>query len=130
MSTRLSRYRDQEDGAVTIEATLWLPFLLFLFFGIGELALIFYGQSRTLEVAQDATRLISIGEIETASESENYINTKLSNISSNATSWNRVDQGLITTVITVPANDLAPFGFFTAFTDFEVTVVAQQVVEF
>ena len=130
MKTGFHKFIEKEDGAVTIEATLWLPFILFFFFAIGELALVFYGQARTLEVAQDATRLISIGEIQTANETSNYISSRLSNISNNATSWNKVDKGMITTVVSVPASDLAPFGFFTALTSFDVTVVAQQVVEF
>ena len=39
MTLGLRKYFVKESGAVTVEATLWLPFLLFFFFAIGELAL-------------------------------------------------------------------------------------------
>jgi len=130
MKPNPSKFIHSDDGAVTVEAALWLPFILFFFIGIGELALIYHGQTRTLEVAQDATRLISIGELMTETESSDYISAQLANFTSNATSTNQVDKGLITTVVSVPASDFAPFGFFTSLANFNVTVVAQQVVEF
>ena len=47
--------RDQ-DGAVTVEAVLWIGFFLVLLFGIAEWAFVFHGQARALDVAQETNR--------------------------------------------------------------------------
>ena len=125
----LKKFFEAQEGNATIELTLWLPFLFTFFLAIGEMGMVYYGQSQVLSVAQDATRQASIGHIQTAEEVETYIVSRLA-MTDSAAVTNQVNRGIITTSVTVPANDLAPFGVFTNMVMENVTVVAQQVAEF
>ena len=126
----LRRFLRKDDGNATVEMTLWLPFMLAFFLAIGEMGMVFYGQSRMLEVAQAATRQASVGRLQTSSELAAYVSSRLAPMTPNASVINQVDKGIITTAVTVPINDLAPFGFFTELVTGDVTVVAQQVAEY
>lgn len=119
-----------EAGAVTVEAALWLPFMVALLTLIVDGALIFYGQARALEVAQDGNRAFSVGSLATAEETEAFIEGRLSIISPNATAQTFRDQGLITTIVTVPTADLDAVGLFSAIASLNMQVVAQMVQEF
>jgi Flp pilus assembly protein TadG len=122
-----SGFARDENGGATVEFTIWVPFLVAFFLAIGEVAMIFYGQSRILQVAQDATREASIGRLQTEAAVSEYVSTRLS---FNATVQNVVSKGVIRTAISVPLEDLAPFGFFTNLMRTNITVVAQQVAEY
>ena len=123
------RFTRRQDGGATVEFVIWFPFMLGLMLVISEVALVYYGQNQVLRVTQDATRQISIGNISTADQLHTYINTRLSSMTDSAVIKNGVETGIIYTSVTVPVNDLAPFGFFPAIAGAEITVMAQQVAE-
>lgn len=129
IGARLRRFR-REDGAVTVEAVLWIPFFVFCLTLIADASLIFYGQARALQVAQDANRALSVGTLSSAEEVGEYITGTLASMSPNATSQTVSNDGILTTVVSMPASDLAAVGFFTSMTSFEMQVVAQMVQEF
>lgn len=124
------KFMRREDGTATVEFAIWTPFVFAVFLAAGELVMIFYGQSRILQVAQDATRQASIGRLQTAEDVSNYINTELPGFATNASITNQVSRGVITTAVSVPVRDIAPFGIITALGSSQVTVVAQQVAEY
>lgn len=124
------KFMRREDGTATVEFAIWMPFVFAVFLAAGELVMIFYGQSRILQVAQDATRQASIGRLQTAEDVSNYINTELPGFATNASITNQVSRGVITTAVSVPVRDIAPFGIITALGSSQVTVVAQQVAEY
>lgn len=124
------RFERGESGAVTVEAALWIPFFLLFTFGIGQLGLIFYGQARMLEVAQDANRSLSVGEFTSEEEAENWIEASLARLSPDARAEATVDGRIITTSVRAPAGQLGGVIIFAPLTGFEVEVVAQQVVEY
>ena len=124
------KFAKNQDGNATVEMTLWLPFIFAFFLAIGEIALVFYGQSRVLEVAQDATRQASIGRLQTSDELSTYVTNRLAPMTQNAVVQSGSSKGIITTVVSVPMNDLAPFGFFTNLIAANVTVATHQVAEF
>ena len=125
----LGRFR-REDGAVTVEAVLWIPFFVFCLTMVADAALIFYGQARALQVAQDANRAYSVGSLASYDEAKQYIEGTLESMSPNATSQTISNDGIVTTVVSLPASDLAAVGFFTSLTSFDMQVVAQMVQEF
>ena len=125
----LRRFTRRQDGGATVEFVLWFPFMFGLMLVISEVSLVYYGQNQVLRVTQDATRQISIGKITKPEELHTYITTRLSKVTDSAVIKNGVETGVITTTVTVPVNDLAPFGFFPAIAGAEITVVAQQVAE-
>ncbi len=118
-----------ESGSVTVEAALWLPFFVILLTLIADVALIFHGQARALDVAQKANRALSTGELKSTSETEEYILLTMSQISPNAVAVTAVNRGLITTTLTLPAGDLDAVGFFTGLSSFNMQVTSQQVME-
>lgn len=123
------RFR-REDGAVTVDAVLWIPFFVICLTMVADAALIFYGQARALQVAQDANRAYSVGTLASSDDTETYIEGTLSRISPNASAQTVSNDGILTTVVSIPASDLAAVGFFTSLTTFEMQVVAQMVQEF
>lgn len=123
-------FRQAEAGSVTVEAAIWLPFWILFTFGIGEVALLFYGQARTLDVAQDVIRSYSVGDI-TADEVSERIKAALSQVSADVDVQFALVDGNATATVTVPARDLAGgIGYFSALSSFDVTIVAQQAREF
>lgn len=125
----MRRFR-REDGAVTVEAVLWVPFFFVLLTLVADAALIFYGQAQALQVAQDANRGFSTGAFTSADEATDFIEASLERISPNASAQTVFNDGIVTTVISLPAADLDAVGFFTSFSSFEMQVVSQMVQEF
>lgn len=126
-----SRFRKSEKGGVTVEAALWLPFFILFLIGVGELGLVFHGQARVLGVAQDANRGTSVGRFNTTAEAEAWAELALQPFSDEIVANTTIDKGLITTVITISAGDLAGnIGIFSMLAGFDLKVTAQQVWEF
>lgn len=110
-------YLADEEGAVTIEYTLWLPFFIILTCAVIDFGMMFNAQARALEMAEDGLRGLSVGQFSTTSEAGTFIETALSNISPNATATvtdGRSDN-VLTARVVVPAADINGFGIFTAF---------------
>lgn len=125
----LRRFR-KEDGAVSVEAVLWLPFFVLLVTLLADVALVFYGQARALEVAQNVNRSYSVGDIATAEDASEQLTSELMSMSPNAQAYVNYDKGLITTVVVLPTSDLDAVGLFTSLASVDMTVVTQMVKEF
>lgn len=132
-NARFSPFRRDEEGAVTVEAALWMPFFILFLFGIGELSFVFHGQARMLEIAQDANRGFSVGRFASTTEASEWALQALRPFSDEIiaqTMYNPGD-GIIYTGISIPASDLAGnIGIFSMLSSFDVEVVAQQVLEY
>ena len=142
LNTRLHRFIDglrraelapfwrRENGSVTIEMVLWVPFFVITLMACGQLALVFFGQAIALDAAQNATRAFSVGMTTTEAEVVAQVRAELAGISSNVSVTSFVTDELITTVVTVPARDFGgPLKFITQFSNLNVQVVAQQFAE-
>ena len=123
----ISRFRKDENGAVTVAFVLWLPFFVMVLIMVADLALIFYGQARAHEIAENANRSLSVGQYSTYSETENAVRTALNPISPNVRATTSSEDYMIRTVVTIPTSDLTAVGFFS---NFEITAVAHMVQEF
>ena len=131
--SRLVRAKNRflgESGAASIEAALWLPFFVVLMTLVADAALIFHGQSRALKVMQEANRDYAVGYLATAAETEAQIVTALSQLSANVQAFTTEDEGIITTIVTMPSRDLDAVGFFTSLASVDMKIVSQQVREF
>jgi len=127
----MSRFRRSEKGAVTVETALWLPFFILFMFGVGEIGFVFHGQARVLQIAQDTNRAVSVGRFATTAEGEAWAEAALSLYSDEIVATTTVDKGLITTVVTISAGDLAGnMGIFSMLARFDMKVTAQQVWEY
>lgn len=128
----ITHFARREAGSTSVEAALWVPFFVLFTFGVGQLGLILYGQSRVLGIAEEATRSLAVGEFSTDLDAEAWIRVQLAQVSNNvrADSFLSADGSVIETVVRVPASDLGGFGIFSALTGFDIVVRAQQVWEF
>ena len=126
----LRSFGKKEDGAITVAAVLWVPFFVFVLTLVFDVAMIFYGQARAQEVAEDINRSISIGHITSFSEAETQARHALSILSPNASATSSSEDYMIRTVVRMPTSDLATVGFFSSITKTEITAVAHMVQEF
>ena len=127
----IRRYRRDETGAVTIEAALWLPFFIIFLFGIVELALVFHGQSRILQIAEDANRAFSVGRFGSPEETAAWAKSALGPFSDEIETFTVLNKGVIYTSVSIPAADLAGnIGVFSMLFDIDIRVIAQQVLEY
>ena len=108
-----------------------MPFFILFLFGIVEMALVFHGQARALQVAQDANRSFSIGEFASADETVTWVKGSLAGFSDEVKAKTWIERGVITTAVQIPASDLAGnIGIFSVLSDLNITVTSQQVLEF
>ncbi len=127
---RVIRKVSDEDGAVSVEAVLWLPFFVLMVTLLADVALVFYGQARALEVAQNVNRSYSVGDIATSEEAKTEITRELASMSPNAEAYVNYDKGLITTIVVVPTSDLDAVGLLTSLASVDMKIVSQMVKEF
>jgi len=124
------KHRQSEEGAVTVEAAIWLPFFILMTVAIGDVALIFHAQTRAHEVAEEGIRLYSTGGLASPADTSQWIVNAITNISPNATASTSVNFGLVNTEVSLPIADINGFGIFSALTNFTLRVNTQQVMEF
>lgn len=128
-SGRVSRFAHSETGAATIEAVLWLPMFVMIVALLADVSMMFHGQSRLLRVAQDANRNMSVGRLTTTDAVQAFAVDQLKNVSSNVTAKTTDINGLITTTISVPLNDLDLFGVAGIFSGAQMSVRAEHLKE-
>ncbi len=129
---RATRFWTCESGTQTVEAVIWLPLFAFILAFIVNIALVFFNESQMLRVAQDANRMFSTGRFTTDAETETWITENLAYLSQNVTVDSVVDNGMITTELSIPALDMMPMRMIALdyFATVPVRVVAQHVVEY
>lgn len=120
-------FLDDDDGAVTVAAVLWMPFFVIILTMVADLAMIFYGQARAQEIAENVNRSLSVGQYSSYAEAETAARTALSPLSPNVRATTTSEDFMIRTVVTLPTSDLSAVGFFSSL---EVTAVAHMVREF
>lgn len=126
---RFIRFGRRENGAVTVEAVLWLPVFFACFGLMVDAAMIFNGQSRVLRIIQDANRNRSVGRLEDAEETRAYIVTRLNDFTSGAVVNVTEPAGVSHATVEVAASDLDMFGTFTALRNLTVKVTSEQFIE-
>lgn len=126
----VNRFRRSEDGAATIEAVLWLPFFFMLFGALADVSMVFFNQSRLLRIVQDANRAMSVGRFTTDQQTQDYVISRVQGFSAHVSAITTVSpEGIITTVATVPIDDLDLFGVAGIFRDAKMRVQADHMME-
>lgn len=123
------RFRKSEDGAFTIEAVLWMPIFIAVLCLVADASMIFGRRAEVLRIVQDANRAMAVGKIRDLPTAETYIMTRIGNFAPNAAIATTVTEGVIRTVVTIPASDLTaaiPFGLPDSLT---VSVAAEHLLE-
>ena len=99
----LGRFAREQDGSVTIEAVMWLPFFMFLLVLVADASFIFNGQARALRIVQDGNRAFSVGRLEDPASTQTYIAASLAELSPGAVVSTTLNGGIITSVATISA---------------------------
>ena len=126
---RLKHFSRHEDGAATVEAVLWLPVFIVFFGLLVDATMIMFGQAQTLRVVQDLNRGISLGRIENAGEIDAFIERYLPRYSDAAVVHSSVEQGVISTRVTIPSKHFVASGLLNVLPSFDVHVSAQHLAE-
>lgn len=119
----------RNDAGSTIEFVLWLPVFMLILSLITDSTLIFFGQSRVYQVTQVANRAYSIGNFEAETEVATYIENAVAQMGAQASVNTSVTDGIIHTVVTVPARNFEAIGFFSVLSNIQLTVASDFVME-
>lgn len=127
----LVKFLKNDDGAITIEGVLWLPFYALFLVMIVDVSLMFNGQAQAQRTIQDINRLASSGYYTTEAEVEERARALLGHLSSNLTVDATIDEttGVISAKATIPASDLMAIGTIPTFTGITVQVGARHLIE-
>lgn len=124
------RFRRDEEGGATIEAVLWLPMFIVFFVMVADVSFIFHRQSQILRVTQDANRAFSVGRFDSESETETFIESTLRELSQSTNAATTVADGVISTSVRIPVEDLVAVGFFSFLADYDIEVIAEHFLEY
>ena len=131
LATFARRFTRNEEGSASVEVILWMPIMALVLAVIMNISLVFFGESQMLRVVQDANRAFSLGRFADMDETEQYVINQLAYLGATLSVNSTFAGGFITTSLTAPATDLMPLNFMqSAFNGVNVTVSAQQIVEF
>lgn len=125
----LRRFLKNETGTATVETVLWFPLFIAVFGLMLDVAMIFHGQAKVLRVVQDGNREYSIGRITTETAAETYIEGILAQIGIRGDATTTEVAGVAHTVVRVQANELQVLGYFTAFSNLQLSIAAEHMIE-
>jgi len=128
-----TRFLRENDGAITVEAVLWVPVYLVFFALITDVSMMFHGYSKALRVAQDTSRHASTGYYVDETSLENMAKANLQSFAPNATVASTLDELASTphviTNISVPSSDLLVVGLFNVFATIDIKVSSVHLLE-
>ncbi len=127
--TRTNRYFRREDGSVTVEAVLWVPFFLIFMTFIADVALILNGQAKAQRIVQDANRSYSLGFFDDTTEVEDFIEAQLTNIAANATAETQEVDGVVRTAVSMSSIDMISVGLVSRITNVDLSFASFHSME-
>ncbi|MCY1127263.1 pilus assembly protein [Frigidibacter sp. RF13] len=122
-------FERDEEGAVTIEALLWMPMFFYVLALSVDVSMIFHAYSRVIRVVEDVNRGLSIGRITTVSEGESKIASSLGDYTGVKSKITIVDNVIVSDV-SVPVSSLVVLGAIKPMLGKSIEVKTQQYVEF
>ncbi len=129
INQKLRAFARREQGSASIEAVLWIPMFLLFFSLLTDTSLIFGRESEILRIVQDANRSLAVGRFQTIKEAQTYVNDKVAKFSPRSIVNVSIDQGIISTTVSLPATDLTITGLLDAFSGVTIAVSASQMSE-
>lgn len=109
---------------------MWLPVFLLVFSLAFDVAIMFVAETEAVRVVQDANRLASIGRLETAADTEAFIEANLQHLSTNVAATSTVNgSGVMRSIVTFPSYDLQTIANFPGLNSVQITVAAEHLIE-
>ena len=125
----LARFSRSERGSASIESLFWVPVFAFLLVLVADTSFIFYGKAQALRTIQDGNRALSTGRLDDEAAVQTYVSDTFATFSTNATVSTSINAGIISTTMTVPANDLVSVGSIPGLQNLTIEITAQQFME-
>jgi len=95
-----------------------------------DAAFVFFGQNQAYRVVQNANRSLSIGRLQTEVEVEDFLESTIGAFAPNVSATTTIDNGMVTSVVTIPVNDLVATRIIASLMNFDLTVGATHFVEY
>jgi Flp pilus assembly protein TadG len=128
-TSRLGRFARDEDGAVTVEAVLWLPFFFAILVLITDVSFAFYAKAQAYRVLENGNRAYSVRTFDTTAEARTWMRNAIAAYSPTATVTVEDSGDLISSSITLRGSEIMPFGWIDSLVGVSITVRAQQYDE-
>ena len=129
MTSWLRSFQNDERGSATVESLFWVPIFVYLLVLITDVSFVFYGKAQALRIIQDGNRALSVRYLESTDAAEEYILGRLTSYSDKTEVETAIDDGVITTIASLPARDLMAVGSIPGFNDTSVSISAQHFLE-
>jgi len=126
---RLTAFGRCENGSMTIEAMLWIPFFFTMLLMMVQGTMIFTAKTTALRVTQDANRAFAVGRITSTADTQAYVSAHLAMLSPHATVTTTLINNRITTTVAMPTAELSGFAVFPGLRGARISVSAQQMKE-
>ena len=119
----------RDEGGMTVEAVLWMPVFTFALVMVADAAAIFMNQARILQVVQDANRAYVVNKITTTAGIKTEVESRISGFAPGAVATPVQSGGYIVTSVAVGAGDLDLSGISGVFSNANITISAQHLLE-
>jgi Flp pilus assembly protein TadG len=126
---RTSHFRSDESGTATIEAMLWLPLFFALILVVMDASMAFNAQTRAMRIVQDTNRALAVGRIADVAQARMVMLSSVAKISPGAAAASTISNGIVTSSIRMPIEDLTMFGRIHRISGVQVYATSQQMVE-
>ncbi len=122
-------FLNDEKGALTVEAVLWLPIWLGFFAFIADVSIVLHKQANAMRIVQDAHRIASLGWLETTNDVEATIVASLKRIAPSVSAESEINDGVLRTVVTMRSSELVAIGLITAISDVDMSFATVHMIE-
>lgn len=129
LTCRPRHFVRDEEGAVTVEALIWIPFFFGFLMMITDVSLAFYAKAQAFRILQDGNRALSVRRFTTPEETEAWIAAAYAPLSAGTTVDAQVSAGVVTTTMLIPIAEVQLFNTLSAFTSGDLTVTAEHYLE-
>lgn len=126
---QIGRFAKSETGSSTLEALIWIPIFVFLLSMIADFSFVFYGKANTLRLVQDSNRALSVGQVATTADVEELVRKGMADIADAVEVSTTVDQGIIKTVVSLPATAFTSVHAVPGLSLINVEIMSQQFLE-
>jgi Flp pilus assembly protein TadG len=131
------RFAGDEDGAVTVEAVLWIPFFFFVLMLMTDTSMAFFSKAQAYRIIENGNRAFAIKANTTDTATEDWVKTQFQNQFPRAKTDPAlvVDTvpdkatGTVATTLTYRARDVVMFNTLGVLGNWTMTVQAKQYVE-
>ncbi len=128
---RPRQFVQDEGGAVTIEAVLWIPFFFSILMLITDASLAFYSKAEAMRVIEAGNRAFAINEDATTAATATWVQNQFTGLAKGATATTEVNatSDTVQTTLRYPVSDVVLFNTLGIMTGRQITVRAMRHAE-